>query len=150
MSKFLKAMLMVVVIFGVYYAVDQYDKKRFADAIQTLNLVSENQLDKLSIIKYPDLQTYQSFDYTEVQDSYRLLNRLDLQETKRFETSENYIKIRFSEDGSQQFIEYLIYGNGNISRAEDAIAVANYAYYKVDETKLNEIHAALFTGKTFE
>lgn len=150
MSKFLKAMLMVVVILGVYYAVDQYDKKRFADAIQTLNLVSENQLDKLSIIKYPDLQTYQSFDYTEVQDSYRLLNRLDLQETKRFETSENYIKIRFSEDGAQQFIEYLIYDNGNISRAEDAIAVSKYAYYKVDETKLNEIQTTLFAGKTFE
>ena len=150
MSKFIKAMLMVVVIFGVYYAIDQYDKKRFAEAIQTLNVVSENRLDKLSIVKYPELQTYQSFDYTEVQDTYRLLNRLDLKETKRFETSGSYVKVRFSEDGAQQFIEYLIYDNGHISRAEDAVAVAKYAYYKVDDTQLNEIQTTLFAGKTFD
>ena len=159
MKNIFKGLLVAVVIYGagygIYYVKDQYQMKKINDAIQATDFVSINQLDKLSIIQYPELQTYVSFDGAEMQDTYRTLKVLDnndmkLKNTSRFQMSESYMKIRFSEDGGHSFIEYLIYDNGYISRAEDALAVSKYAYYKVDEAQLKEIRDELLTRKTLE
>lgn len=150
MKRIFQVILVFVISFGIYYAVDYYETKQFVESLQETEWVRSDTLNKLSIIKYPEQATYLTFDKSEVQEAFHQLNTLELKKTDFPKTSENYTKIRFQEDGSQTVIEYTFYDNGHISRKEDALAVITFLYYKTDPAELNAILEELLIGKTLE
>ncbi|MCH7321557.1 hypothetical protein LZ480_06585 [Solibacillus sp. MA9] len=150
MYRIFQVLLVFVISIGIYYAFDYYETKQFVENVYEMELIKSDTLNKLSITKYPEQATYLTFDKSEVQEAYRILNKPDLQKTERLQTSENYIKIRFQEDGSQSSIQYYFYDNGYITRVEDAISVSTYQYYKTDAAELNAIIEELLTGKSFD
>lgn len=150
MKRIFQVILVLVISFGIYYAIDYYRTKQFVESLQETEWVRSDTLNKLSIIKYPEQATYLTFDKTEVQEAYQQLNTLELKKTDHPKTSENYTKIRFQEDGLQTAIEYSFYDNGHISRKEDSLAVITYLYYKVEPSELEAILEKLLIGKTLE
>lgn len=150
MYKIFKMMFIFTVIFGVYYAVDKYETKKITESLRDMVLISPNTLNKLSIVTYPDEKTYMSFDYQEVQDTYRALTKLEVKDAKAGKGTGSYMKIRFSEDGVQSFIEYYVYSNGYLTRTEDAISVYNSFHSKADEAEIKLLMDELLAGKAFE
>ncbi|WP_274310011.1 hypothetical protein [Solibacillus daqui] len=150
MYKIFQVMFFFSISFVVLYAVDKYETKKMIESLQEMELVSPNSLNKLSIVSYPDVKTYMSFDYQEVQDTYRAIQKLDVKEAKPGNGVGSYMKIRFSEDGMLSFIEYYLYENGYLTRAEDAISVSTYFNYKTDEAELKELIEELLAEKTFD
>lgn len=150
----MKKIIQIVLIFGfvflINYAIEQYQMKKVVDTLSELTIVAPERLNKLSITEYPELLSYQSFDYDEVQETVRALNKLELAEAKRVKESESYTKIRFSEDGAQKYIEYYFYENGSVYYVEDGLAAARSNAFKLDEEVLQEIVASLKAGKVFD
>ena len=77
-------------------------------------------------------------------------NKLEIKKTKRLSTSENYTKIRLTEDGSYYYIEYYLYDNGYIKYVEDGLIGYRNVTYKMEEEKLKAVLASLLMGKTLE
>ena len=150
MYKIFKMMFIFTVIFGVYYAVDKYETKKITESLRDMVLISPNTLNKLSIVTYPGEKRYMSFDYQEVQDTYRALTKLEVKEAKGGQGTGSYMKIRFSEDGRESFIEYDVYSNAYITRAENAISVYNAFHSKGDEAEIKRLMDELLTSKVFE
>ena len=150
MYKIYKIMFFFTIFFIVLYAVDKYETKKLTDSLRDMVLISPNSLNKLSIVAYPGEKTYMSFDYQEVQDTYRALKKLEVKEAKAGKGSGSYMKIRFSEDGMESFIEYYVYDNGYLTRTEDAISVYTSFHYKADEAEIKLLMDELLASKAFE
>lgn len=150
MYKILQFMFVFVLVFGVYYAIDKYNTKQFMDGLREMDLVSSNSLDKLSITMYPELESYLSFDNTEIQNTYQALTKLDLQEAKPGKAIGKYMRIRFTNESMQSYVEYNLFDDGYLSRAENGISVYTSFYYKTDPAELNALVEELLTGKTFD
>ncbi|WP_341323319.1 hypothetical protein NSQ62_07560 [Solibacillus sp. FSL H8-0523] len=150
----MKKILQIVLTFGtawlIYYGVEQYRLKEMSEILQEIEVVSPERFNKLSIIQYPEQQNYVSFDYDEVQATFRALKKLEVKEAKRLKESENYTKIRLLEDGSHQFVEYYFYDNDSIQFVEEGLVAFRSVTYQVDEAELHTVLDSLLAGKTFD
>lgn len=150
MKKLVRIVLTLAAVAIIYYGVEQYRLKEMDKISSEMTIVYPERFDKVSIIQYPEQSSYVSFDYDEVQATMRALKKLELDEAKKLNVSENYTKIKLLEDGAFQYVEYYFYDNGSVEVVEKGALTPRSAKYKMDEEKLERTLSTLLAGKVLE
>ena len=144
------SVIMIPILFLTYYLVEQYNLSKTWGIVEDFQFVTPERLNSLSIVQYPEKRVYTSFHDDEVQQILNMFNELELKKKKRLSMSENYTKVRLTEDGSYYYIEYYLYDNGFIKYVEDGLVGGKNITYKMEEEKLNAFLASLLMGKTLK
>lgn len=133
-NTLLRLLISIVVFYGLYYLIDQYQMKKLFTSLQEIDFVDKSDLTRLSIISYPETDVYSTFDKAIVKDSIDALSTLEVKSTRRFTESANYYKVLLGDSTNFQTITYIFYDNNFVKREEYMAGMGKTEHFKTEDT----------------
>ena len=115
------------------YIREQYEMRQFSDSISEMNLVHVRDLSMVTVSNSHIKDTYTSNEFSEVNEIYRILENLPLENTRKRKETPSYYKIKFEDDSLMTSITYTVYDNDYVKREQNVNSIYASSFFKLQQ-----------------